>query len=73
MPRFVEAYVETCAEGRAKREAQRPDELPFLQLLLIANETDSQSYGAGPPRAVQNAIGPLAAAIARLRGYRALG
>jgi hypothetical protein len=49
------------------------DELPFLQLLLIANETDSQSYGAGPPRAVQNAIAPFAAAIGRLRGYRALG
>jgi hypothetical protein len=49
------------------------DELPFLQLLLIANETDSQSYGAGPPPAVQNAIAPFAAAIGRLRGYRPLG
>jgi mannose-6-phosphate isomerase-like protein (cupin superfamily) len=73
VPRFVEVYVETWAEGLASGRLNDQEELPFLQLLLIANETGSQSYGAGPPQALQRAIAPVAAAIARMRGYPALG
>jgi hypothetical protein len=61
------AIYKTWAEGLAGGKLNDQDELPFLQLLLIANEADSKSYGAGPPRALQRAIAPLAAAIARMR------
>jgi quercetin dioxygenase-like cupin family protein len=73
VPRFVEAYAETWADGFANGRLNAQDELPFLQLLMIAHATDAKSYGAGPPRALRDAIAPIAAAIARQRGYRVLG
>ncbi len=73
VPRFVEAYAETWADAFANGRVNDQDELPFLQLLMIAHTTDAKSYGAGPPRAVQDAMAPIAAAIARLRAYRVLG
>jgi quercetin dioxygenase-like cupin family protein len=45
------------------------DELPLLQILVIAKATDGRSYGAFPPVAIQKLSLPLLAAIGRLRGY----
>ena len=47
------------------------DEMPLLQILALAADTDGQSYRAGIPVAMQRASLPLVKRIARLRGYRA--
>ena len=71
VPKFIESYVETWVERFTQGRLNAQDELPFLQLLVIAQATDSQSFAAQPPRAIQRATAPLLAAIGRLRGYRA--
>ena len=67
---FIEGYAEAWAHHLAEGTANGQDEIPLLQILAIARETDGQSYRAGIPRAIQRASLPLVAAIARLRGYR---
>jgi hypothetical protein len=47
------------------------DEIPLLQILVIAKAANGRSYGARPAVAVQKASLPLRAAIGRLRGYKA--
>jgi mannose-6-phosphate isomerase-like protein (cupin superfamily) len=73
VPRFVEMYAETWLDSYARGETNDQDEMPLLQILVIARASDGQSFAAGPPRWLQNATLPLVAAIGRLRGYRALG
>jgi mannose-6-phosphate isomerase-like protein (cupin superfamily) len=67
---FIEAYAAAWAHHLTEGSANDQDEMPLMQILAIAKETDGQSYRAGVPRAVQRAGLPLIAAIARLRGYR---
>jgi hypothetical protein len=47
------------------------DEMPLLQIPVIARETDGRSYGAFPPVAIQKLSLPLLAAVGRLRGHSA--
>ena len=69
---FIEAYAEAYAHqltadgGRLTDQ----DEMPLLQILVIAKATNGRSYGAFPPVAIQKASLPLFAAIGRLRGYK---
>jgi mannose-6-phosphate isomerase-like protein (cupin superfamily) len=70
VPQFVEAYAEAWVAGFEKGTLNDQDELPLLHVLAIAHATDGESYAAGPPRWLQSALLPLAAAVARLRGYR---
>jgi hypothetical protein len=71
------AIYKTWAEGLAGGKLNDQDELPFLQLLLIANEADSKSYGAGPPRVSARSLrsqprSPACAATGRSAAPRAL-
>lgn len=68
---FIEAYAEAWAHHMREGTVNDQDEMPLLQILSIARATGADSYRAGVPRALQRAGLPLAAAIARLRGYRA--
>lgn len=70
---FVEAYSEAWAKQLALGEEGKlndQDELPLLQILVIAKETDGRSYGASPPVPIQKAALPLMAAAGRLRGFK---
>jgi mannose-6-phosphate isomerase-like protein (cupin superfamily) len=67
---FIEGYAEAWAHHLTEGTTNRQDEMPLMQILAIAKETDGQSYRAGIPRFIQSASLPLIAAIARLRGYR---
>ena len=68
---FIEAYAEAWAHHLTKGTTNSQDEMPLLQIIQIANETDGRSYRAGVPVALQRATGPLVAWLARRRGYRA--
>lgn len=70
---FIEAYAEAYAHQLTAEEGRLTDqdELPLLQILVIAEATDGRSYGAFPPVAIQKLSLPVLAAIGRLRGYRA--
>jgi hypothetical protein len=68
---FIEAYAEAWAHHMREGTVNDQDEMPLMQILAIAKETDGQSYRAGIPRGLQRASLPLVSAIARLRGYRA--
>lgn len=67
---FIEAYAEAYAHRLTHGGLNDQEELPLLQILVIAKETDGRSYGASPPVAIQKALLPLLAAIGRLRGYK---
>lgn len=68
---FIEAYAEAWAHHMSEGTVNGQDEMPLLQILVIANATDGRSFRAGVPIAVQKASAPLVALIGRLRGYRA--
>jgi quercetin dioxygenase-like cupin family protein len=72
-PRFVEMYAETWMDLYSKGETNDQDEMPLLQILVIARASGGKSYATGPPVWLQKATLPLIAAVGRLRGYRALG
>ena len=60
--RYAEAYAHLLTEGRLNDQ----EELPLLQILVIAKDTDGRSYGASPPIAVQKLALPFLAAFGRL-------
>jgi mannose-6-phosphate isomerase-like protein (cupin superfamily) len=66
---FIEAYGVAYVHHLAAGTLNDQDELPLLQILVIAKATDGRSYGAFPPVAIQKLSLPLLAAIGRLRGY----
>lgn len=67
---FVQAFGDAFAHLMAAGKLNDQDELPLLQILVLAHATKGQSYGTRPPLAVQKATLPLIAALGRLRGYR---
>ncbi len=68
---FLEAYLSAWMHHLREGTVNEQDEMPILQILALAADTDGQSYRAGIPVAVQRASLPLVKRIARLRGYRA--
>jgi mannose-6-phosphate isomerase-like protein (cupin superfamily) len=70
-PEFIRAYGEALAHHLSEGTVNSQDEMPLLQVLLLAKEFDGRSYRAGVPIAFQRATLPIIAALARLRGYRA--
>jgi mannose-6-phosphate isomerase-like protein (cupin superfamily) len=69
VPRFIEVYAETWFDAFSRGDLNDQDEMPILQIMRIIRETDAQSFAATPPIPIQKAALPLAAAIARMRGY----
>jgi mannose-6-phosphate isomerase-like protein (cupin superfamily) len=68
---FIEGYAEAWAHHFSEGTVNDQDEMPLMQILLIAKETGGKSYRAGVPKALQDLSLPLVAAIARMRGFRA--
>ncbi len=68
---FIEGYAAAWAHHMREGTVNGQDEMPLMQILLIAKETGGKSYRAGVPRALQEISLPLVAAIARIRGFRA--
>ena len=67
---FIEAYASAYAHLLTEGGLNDQEELPLLQILVIAKATNGRSYGASPPVAIQKASLPLLAALGRLRGYK---
>jgi mannose-6-phosphate isomerase-like protein (cupin superfamily) len=67
---FIESYAEAYAHLLLDGRLNQQEELPLLQILVIAKATDGRSYGGSPPVAIQKAALPLLAAFGRLRGYK---
>jgi mannose-6-phosphate isomerase-like protein (cupin superfamily) len=68
---FVERYAEAWAHHFREGSANSKDEMPLLQILLLARETDGRSYRAGVPVGLSGRRCPWSPWIARLRGYKA--
>jgi quercetin dioxygenase-like cupin family protein len=71
VPLFVETYTERAGDLIRRDALNKRQEVPMLQLFVVLHATKGQSFGAGPPIAMQRALLPLLAAIGRLRGFRA--
>jgi mannose-6-phosphate isomerase-like protein (cupin superfamily) len=69
---FIEGYAEAWAHHMREGTVNDQDEMPLMQILVIAKETGGKSYRAGVPKAIQDLSLPLVAAIARRRGFRAV-
>jgi mannose-6-phosphate isomerase-like protein (cupin superfamily) len=67
---FIEAYASAYAHLLTGGGLNDQEELPLLQILVIAKATNGRSYGRSPPVAIQKASLPLLAAFGRLRGYK---
>jgi mannose-6-phosphate isomerase-like protein (cupin superfamily) len=67
---FIEAYAEAYAHLLTEGGLNNQEELPLLQILVIAKATDGRSYGGSPPVAVQKLALPFLARFGRLRGYK---
>ena len=68
---FIEAYASAWVHHMREGTVNDQDEMPLLQILAIAADTDGRSYRAGIPISLQKASLPLVKRIAALRGYRA--
>jgi hypothetical protein len=68
---FQEAFADALAYHYEQGTLNDQDEMPLLQILLLAHETDAQSYRTGVPVRLQRAASPLVSRVARLRGFRA--
>jgi mannose-6-phosphate isomerase-like protein (cupin superfamily) len=73
VPRFIEVYAQTWFDAFSRGALNDQDEMPILQIMRIIRETDAQSFAAFPPIPIQKATLPLAAWIARMRGYEVKG
>jgi len=71
VPEFIKAYGEAYVNRAVAGELNDQDEFSILQIFVLTQATDGQSFGAGPPVAIQRALSPLLGPIGRLRGYRA--
>jgi mannose-6-phosphate isomerase-like protein (cupin superfamily) len=67
---FIEGYASAYAHLLTEGGLNDQEEMPLLQILVVARATNGRSYGATPPVPVQKVLLPLAAAIGRRRGYR---
>jgi mannose-6-phosphate isomerase-like protein (cupin superfamily) len=68
---FLEGFADALAHHYESGSLNDQDEMPLLQILQLAHETDAQSYRAGVPIRLQRLASPLVSRVARLRGYRA--
>jgi hypothetical protein len=67
---FIEHYAEAWAHHMREGSVNDQDEIPLLQILVIARATDARSYTTRVPKLIQQVTLPLTAALARLRGYK---
>ena len=66
---FIEAYADTLIHHFREGTTNDQDEMPLIQIIAIASETDGQSFRPGIPIGLQRATAPLAKLVARARGW----
>jgi mannose-6-phosphate isomerase-like protein (cupin superfamily) len=67
---FMSAFGQHLVDGEAGR-LTKTEEMPLLEILVIAEATKSRTYGASPPVPVQKVLLPFLAFFGRnVRGYR---
>ena len=71
VPEFVEGYTEVLGKRMRDGKLNGQGEFPQLQLFVILRAYEADSWGDGPPIALQRALMPLLAALGRVRGYKA--
>src|SRR3954454_6009437 len=67
VPEFVEGYTEVLGKRMRDGKLNRQGEFPQLQLFVILHAYGADSWGVGPPIALQRALMPVLAAVGRLR------
>jgi hypothetical protein len=67
---FIEQFAEAWAHHMREGTVSDQDEIPLLQILVIAKATGARSYTTRAPKLIQEITLPLAAAIGRLRGFK---
>jgi mannose-6-phosphate isomerase-like protein (cupin superfamily) len=67
---FIEGYAEAWAHHMVEGTTNDQDEMPLMQILVIARATAGRSYSARAPRVLQRMGLPLVAAFGRLRGFK---
>jgi mannose-6-phosphate isomerase-like protein (cupin superfamily) len=67
---FIEGYAGAYAHLLTEGGLNDQEELPLLQILVVARATGGRSYGGSPPVPVQKALLPVMAAVGRMRGYK---
>jgi mannose-6-phosphate isomerase-like protein (cupin superfamily) len=70
VPEFVEAYTEVLGQRMREDQVNKQGEFPQLQLFVLLHAYRADSWGVGPPIAMQKPLIPVLAAIGRLRGHR---
>jgi mannose-6-phosphate isomerase-like protein (cupin superfamily) len=70
-PEFITEFAEALAHMFEHGGLNKRDELSLLQIFVMTEAADGESFRAGIPIGLQKAMLPLAAAFARRRGYRA--
>jgi mannose-6-phosphate isomerase-like protein (cupin superfamily) len=68
--KLIEDYAEAWAHHLREGTVNDQDEIPLMQILVIARATDARSYTTRVPKLIQQLTLPLTAALARLRGYK---
>lgn len=69
-PPFIDAFVRLLREQWQSGKANSQDMISMLDILLLSDKYDGQTYGVGPPIWLQKATLPLGAMIARATGHR---
>jgi mannose-6-phosphate isomerase-like protein (cupin superfamily) len=69
-PPFIEDYASALVHHMENGTVNSQDDIPILQILLVARHADGRSYRSGIPKSLQTATLPLVAGLARLRGMR---
>ena len=67
---FIELYAEDWAHHMRAGTVTDQDEMPLMQVLVIARATGARSYATRVPKTLQEVSLPLAAAFGRLRGFK---
>jgi mannose-6-phosphate isomerase-like protein (cupin superfamily) len=70
VPAVIRAYVETMVARAVAGKLNKQDEFQFLQIAVLLDETDGQSFDSRFPIGVQRAAVPALGALGRLLGYR---
>jgi mannose-6-phosphate isomerase-like protein (cupin superfamily) len=70
VPELIRAYLETMVARAVEGKLNRRDELPFLQIAVLLQEKNGQSFDSRFPIGLQRMAVPLLGALARLLGYR---
>jgi hypothetical protein len=66
---FALGYFETLSHLMTEGRTDKQGEMPLTAALAVAHHTGSQTFVAGLPHALQSALLPLGARLAKLRGY----